>query len=111
MISKYAMARYLCLKSKENLLWFFCNILILFLFATKTAALVVFVSFRTQLQGKRNYPNTDRGSDSKVHFVLTHAGLFVLTCVCLHILVSNLLEWLHDVVSASEYFYDFGFYS
>lgn len=65
----------------------------------------------TRLQGKRCYPNTDRGSDSKVRFVLTHAGLFVLTCVCLHVLVSNLPEWLHDVVSTSECFYDFIFLS
>lgn len=63
----------------------------------------------TRLQGKLCYPNADRGSDSKVRFVLTHAGLFVSTCVCLHILVSNLPEWLHDMVSTSECLYNFIF--
>lgn len=80
----------------------------LFLFATKTAALLLLPSFGLDYR-VNCYPNTDRGSDSKVRFVLTHAGLFVSTCVCLHILVSNLPEWSHDVVSTFECFYDFIF--
>lgn len=76
---------------------------------TKAAVLDLLSSFGLDYRVNYN-PNTDRGSDSKVHFVLTHAGLFVLTCVCLHLLVSNLLECLHDVDSTSEYFYDFIFF-
>lgn len=47
MIQKNTEARYLFFlqNNKKHLLWFFCDILILFLFATKTSALLILPSF------------------------------------------------------------------
>lgn len=91
------------------MLWFLGKISILFLFVTKAAVLGVLSFFG--LYYRVNSPiQTQTGVWTHRYRLCWHMLDFVLTCVCLHLLVSNLLEWLHDVDSTSEYFYYFFFF-